>query len=207
MEPRKAMPECNVRPMSFGSLPASSSRPMRLMKQWFEKTLGPILRHSRFRGWIELRSYLLKLRLPCPVQVGCSAVASPEYILKGLATCWPRCNFCSALIRTRSGDRSKTMNAALPTLGQIWNWLEEVVDPEIPVISVVDLGIVRDVRWRENHYESKLIITITPTYSGCPANTVIQKDIITALRERGITNVQIESRLAPAWTTDWLSQK
>jgi ring-1,2-phenylacetyl-CoA epoxidase subunit PaaD len=99
------------------------------------------------------------------------------------------------------------MPATSPTLDQIWNWMEEVVDPEIPVISVVDLGIVRDLTWCEDQGEPKLIVTITPTYSGCPATAVIKRDIVTALRERGITNMQIETRLAPAWTTDWLSEQ
>jgi ring-1,2-phenylacetyl-CoA epoxidase subunit PaaD len=99
------------------------------------------------------------------------------------------------------------MPTTSPTLDQIWNWLEEVVDPEIPVISVVDLGIVRDLTWCEDQGEPKLIVTITPTYSGCPATAVIKRDIVTALRERGITNMQIETRLAPAWTTDWLSEQ
>lgn len=99
------------------------------------------------------------------------------------------------------------MNATSPALEQIWSWLEEVVDPEIPVVSVVDLGIVRGLSWCEDQGEPKLTITITPTYSGCPATAVIKKDIVTALSERGITNVQIETRLAPAWTTDWLSEK
>jgi ring-1,2-phenylacetyl-CoA epoxidase subunit PaaD len=99
------------------------------------------------------------------------------------------------------------MSAKSPTLDQIWNWLEEVADPEIPVVSVVDLGIVRGLCWCEDQGKSKLVVTITPTYSGCPATAVIRKDILTALSERGITNVQIETRLAPAWTTDWLSEK
>jgi ring-1,2-phenylacetyl-CoA epoxidase subunit PaaD len=99
------------------------------------------------------------------------------------------------------------MSAKSPTLDQIWNWLEEVVDPEIPVVSVVDLGIVRDLSWCEDQGRPKLVVTITPTYSGCPATAVIRKDIVTALGERGITNLQIETRLTPAWTTDWLSEK
>jgi len=99
------------------------------------------------------------------------------------------------------------MNATSPALEQIWSWLEEVVDPEIPVVSVVDLGIVRGLSWCENQGEPKLTITITPTYSGCPATAVIKKDIVTALSEHGVTHVQIETRLAPAWTTDWLSEK
>src|SRR6202022_2101444 len=99
------------------------------------------------------------------------------------------------------------MKAILPTLDQIWGWLEDVVDPEIPVVSVVDLGIVRDLNWREDQGEPKLVVTITPTYSGCPATAVIKEDLLKALRERGIAHVQIETRLSPAWTTEWLSAK
>jgi ring-1,2-phenylacetyl-CoA epoxidase subunit PaaD len=99
------------------------------------------------------------------------------------------------------------MSAKVPTLDQIRNWLEEVADPEIPVVSVVDLGIVRGLSWCEDQDEPKLVVTITPTYSGCPATAVIKEDIVTALGRHGIANVQIETRLAPAWTTDWLSEK
>ncbi len=99
------------------------------------------------------------------------------------------------------------MPATSPALDQVWNWLAEVLDPEIPVISVVDLGIVRELNWCEDQGEPKLIVTVTPTYSGCPATAVIKRDIVTALGERGIANVQIETRLAPAWTTDWLSEQ
>lgn len=101
----------------------------------------------------------------------------------------------------------RVMKAISPTLDQVWNWLEEVVDPEIPVVSVVDLGIVRDLSWDEDRGEPRLVVTITPTYSGCPATAVIKKDIVTALGERGIANLQIQIRLSPAWTTDWLSEK
>jgi ring-1,2-phenylacetyl-CoA epoxidase subunit PaaD len=99
------------------------------------------------------------------------------------------------------------MKAILPTLDQIWNWLDQVVDPEIPVLSVVDLGIVRDLSWNEDQGEQNLIVTVTPTYSGCPATAVIKQDIFAALRERGIEHMQIETRLSPAWTTEWLSEK
>jgi ring-1,2-phenylacetyl-CoA epoxidase subunit PaaD len=99
------------------------------------------------------------------------------------------------------------MKALSPTLDQVWNWLEEVADPEIPVLSVVDLGIVRDLSWDQDQDESKLVVTITPTYSGCPATAVIRQDIACALRERGIANIQIRTQLSPAWTTDWLSEK
>ena len=86
---------------------------------------------------------------------------------------------------------------------QIWEWLDAVPDPEIPVISVVDLGIVRDVRWDGD----MLKVTVTPTYSGCPATSVISMDIESALRDHGIDDMQIETRISPAWTTDWLSDK
>ena len=86
---------------------------------------------------------------------------------------------------------------------QIWEWLDAVPDPEIPVISVVDLGIVRDVRWDDG----TLKVTVTPTYSGCPATSVIAMDIETALRDRGIADLKLKTQISPAWTTDWLSDK
>ena len=85
---------------------------------------------------------------------------------------------------------------------QIWDWLAEVPDPEIPVISVTDLGIVREVR-REGE---TVVVAVTPTYSGCPATSVIEMDIETHLRARGLSDLRIERRLSPAWTTDWLSE-
>ena len=91
-----------------------------------------------------------------------------------------------------------------PDTATIWAWLDEVPDPEIPVISVVDLGIIRDVAWDQNE---ALQVTLTPTYSGCPATSVIALDVETALQQRGIQNINIQTRLAPAWTTDWLSDK
>lgn len=90
-----------------------------------------------------------------------------------------------------------------PALADIWDWLDQVPDPEIPVISVVDLGIVRDVRWQEDALE----VAVTPTYSGCPATSVIAMDIETALRDRGIDKLRIKTRISPPWTTDWLSEK
>ncbi len=85
---------------------------------------------------------------------------------------------------------------------EIWRWLEEVPDPEVPVLSVVDLGIVRELRWQGG----ELVVTVTPTYSGCPATAVIARDIEGALRAHGIT-ARTETRLAPPWTTDWLTAK
>lgn len=95
------------------------------------------------------------------------------------------------------------MVTTTPEIAQVWTWLEQVPDPEIPVISVVDLGIVRDIRWNDEG----LIVTVTPTYSGCPATEVIARDIRDALIARGIENVRIETKISPAWTTDWISER
>jgi len=84
---------------------------------------------------------------------------------------------------------------------QVWSWLGDVPDPEIPVISVVDLGIVRDVAFDGD----TCVVTITPTYSGCPAMQVIAEDVERALHAHGLQRVRIDSRLSPAWTTDWMS--
>lgn len=88
-----------------------------------------------------------------------------------------------------------------PGIETIWGWLNDVPDPEIPVISVVDLGIVRDVRWDGDTVE----VAVTPTYSGCPATTVIVLDIETALHDRGIKDVRIKTQISPPWTSDWLT--
>ena len=93
--------------------------------------------------------------------------------------------------------------AARPAHETIWRWLDAVPDPEIPVISVVDLGIVRALDWQGE----TLRVAVTPTYSGCPATRVIADDIRAALAARGVAQVEIETRLAPPWTTDWLSEK
>ncbi|MCM2293925.1 phenylacetate-CoA oxygenase subunit PaaJ [Allorhizobium sp. BGMRC 0089] len=88
-----------------------------------------------------------------------------------------------------------------PSIVDVWNWLAEVPDPEIPVISLTDLGIIRDVAWRDD----TLVVTVTPTYSGCPATSVINLDIEAALTAKGIEKVQLKRQLSPAWTTDWIS--
>lgn len=85
---------------------------------------------------------------------------------------------------------------------QIWDWLEEVADPEIPVLSVNDLGIIRSVEINDGLCK----VTITPTYSGCPAMKRIEDDIVEKLNEKGITNTQVELVLSPAWTTDWITE-
>lgn len=86
---------------------------------------------------------------------------------------------------------------------EVWRWLKEIPDPEVPVLSIVDLGIVRDVCWRGE----ELVITVTPTYCGCPAMDMIVNDIRDSLPRRGIERMKIETRLSPTWTTDWLTEQ
>ena len=81
----------------------------------------------------------------------------------------------------------------------IWAVLRSIMDPEIPVVSVVDLGIVRDVTPNQ--------VTITPTYSGCPATDVIERTIREQLDAAGYRDVAIKTTLAPPWTTDWISER
>lgn len=92
---------------------------------------------------------------------------------------------------------------------QLWKLMEEVHDPEIPVLSIVDLGIVRDIHLRISPVGEDIegTITITPTYSGCPAMDVIRIEIQMALLQHGIKRIEIKQQLSPAWTTDWMTQK
>jgi ring-1,2-phenylacetyl-CoA epoxidase subunit PaaD len=85
---------------------------------------------------------------------------------------------------------------------EIYKLLEEVSDPEVPVLSVLDLGIVRDVRILHDAIE----VDITPTYSGCPAMNTIATALRMQLLSHGITNIKIKEVLSPAWTTDWMSE-
>ncbi len=87
----------------------------------------------------------------------------------------------------------------------ILEWLGEVMDPEVPVVSVVDLGIVRDVQWQAE--TADWVVIVTPTYSGCPATEVIAASIRDALRARGVGGVEVRTQLSPAWTTDWMTTR
>lgn len=95
------------------------------------------------------------------------------------------------------------MVKTLPQIEQVWSWLEHVPDPEIPVISVVDLGIIREIHWNDD----QLVVSVTPTYSGCPATEVIARDIRESLLARGVENVRLETKISPPWTTDWISER
>ena len=88
-------------------------------------------------------------------------------------------------------------------IDKIWNILGSVPDPEIPVISVVELGVIRNVEYIENEY----IISVTPTYSGCPAVKTFQDDIKTQLKKNDIDNFKIDIVYKPAWTTDWMTKE
>jgi len=86
---------------------------------------------------------------------------------------------------------------------KILSILETVTDPEIPILSIVDLGIVRNISVDENNVE----VFITPTYSGCPAMDMISMNIKVELFQQGIKSVKITQQLSPAWTTDWMTEK
>lgn len=86
---------------------------------------------------------------------------------------------------------------------KVWSILSEITDPEVPVLSITDLGIVREVKTEQGEVE----VVITPTYSGCPAMDVIRINIRMALLQHGYPKIKITSVLSPAWTTDWMSEK
>ena len=85
---------------------------------------------------------------------------------------------------------------------QILDWLSEVADPEIPVLTIMDLGIVRDVDCSDG-----VTVSLTPTYSGCPATEAIEASVVAALEDQGVPEVHIKRVLSPPWTTDWISSE
>ncbi len=84
---------------------------------------------------------------------------------------------------------------------QVYEWLADVPDPEIPVLSILDLGIVRNVTVKD-----KVTVTLTPTYSGCPATEAIESSVLEALKGHGVDEIAIRRVLSPPWTTDWISE-
>ena len=89
------------------------------------------------------------------------------------------------------------------TVEQVWKALEEVNDPEIPVVSIVDLGIVREVKEEAEGF----LIIISPTFSGCPAMHVIESEVYARVQRLGVTHVRVVVSLSPPWSSDWLSDK
>jgi len=95
------------------------------------------------------------------------------------------------------------VESAIKKYPEIWRVIETVTDPEVPVLTVVDLGIIRAV---ERIGEQGVKVTITPTYSGCPAMNMIEMEIREALADAGFSPVDVVTVLAPPWTTDWISE-
>lgn len=85
---------------------------------------------------------------------------------------------------------------------KIYNWIADIPDPEIPVISIADLGMLRQVEFKEGKY----VVTITPTYTACPAMKMIEDEIIDTLHTHNIDNVKVDLVYNPAWTTDWITE-
>lgn len=91
--------------------------------------------------------------------------------------------------------------ALAPTVDDLYRMLDVVVDPDIPVLTIAEIGILRDVTVRGDHVE----VGITPTYSGCPALAVMEEDIKSALADNGVDDVTVVVRQYPVWTTEWMS--
>ncbi|OLT20193.1 phenylacetate-CoA oxygenase subunit PaaJ [Ornithinimicrobium sp. CNJ-824] len=105
--------------------------------------------------------------------------------------------------RTGTGTGTGT---ARPDLDEVERAVRAVPDPEIPVITIDDLGVVREVERVDTPEGPGLRVTITPTYSGCPAMRVMEEDVVAAGRRAGVP-VEVVTRLSPAWTTDWMSER
>ena len=108
----------------------------------------------------------------------------------------------TAMDACAAADReTRGASDAPPSIDAVWEALRQVPDPEIPVVSIVELGIVRGVDWAGN----TLHVRVTPTYSGCPATDMIRDDIGAALQRLRAPDFAIDIVLAPAWTTDWIA--
>jgi ring-1,2-phenylacetyl-CoA epoxidase subunit PaaD len=100
-------------------------------------------------------------------------------------------------------DPMTKMTTHTVSIKEIRSILDKVTDPEVPVLSVIDLGIIRDIKLNDDEVE----VVITPTYSGCPAMDVISMNIRLALLSHGHKKIKVTSVLSPAWTTDWMSEE
>lgn len=98
-----------------------------------------------------------------------------------------------------------TSRTGAPDLAEVERAIRAVLDPEIPVITIDDLGVIRDVEPVDTPDGPGLRVIITPTYSGCPAMRVMEEDVLAAGRRAGVP-VEVVTRLSPAWTTDWMSE-
>jgi ring-1,2-phenylacetyl-CoA epoxidase subunit PaaD len=110
-------------------------------------------------------------------------------------------------MKKQMNNSQNNIISTIPDEQRIWKLLEEVYDPEVPVLSVIDLGIVREIRFNNSPSGAGGIeVVITPTYSGCPAMNRIEWDIKTILLQNGYMNNKITTVLSPAWTTDWMTE-
>src|SRR5690625_2817787 len=98
---------------------------------------------------------------------------------------------------------SAELRPADPTTQELWDAVKTVPDPEVPVLTIEDLGILRGVEL----VDGKPVVTITPTYSGCPAMDTISADVTAALESAGYEDAEVKLVLTPAWTTDWMSDE
>lgn len=117
-----------------------------------------------------------------------------------------KCNICRGQYPDANGKNMQSINTENSKIDlevKIRKVLSEVYDPEIPVLSIIDLGILKDVKLQGELVE----IIITPTYSGCPAMDVISSQIRITLLENGIKNLKISQQLSPAWTSDWMTEE
>ena len=89
------------------------------------------------------------------------------------------------------------------TTEHIWQYLEEIPDPEVPVLNLLDLGVIREVLINDDEVE----VVVTPTYSGCPATSMINMSIRLKLIEKGFSKIKITNQLSPAWTTEWMTEE
>lgn len=94
-----------------------------------------------------------------------------------------------------------TRTRTAPTAEEAWRVAASVCDPEVPVLTIEDLGVLRDVVVDGD----RVVVTLTPTYSGCPALDAMRADVASALRRAGFADVEVRTTLSPAWTTDWMS--
>ena len=95
------------------------------------------------------------------------------------------------------------MTTRTEQIKHLWELMEQVPDPEIPIINLVELGVIREIHSEED----KVIIIITPTYTGCPAKKLFNNLILEKLAEHDFNNVEIITKIHPVWTTDWMSEE
>jgi ring-1,2-phenylacetyl-CoA epoxidase subunit PaaD len=111
-------------------------------------------------------------------------------------------NTMTEMTQTEAVARPRPTDAAAAA---IWDLAATVVDPEVPVLTIADLGVLRGASVTASVGGAGVLVEITPTYSGCPAVVAIRDDIVTVLNRAGYADVTVRVVLSPAWTTDWMS--